>query len=59
MEEQEDIYGDGMGVDPDTIPPKYISVMVHYILTLLTIQQEVANREKDSITIELDDVNAV
>jgi hypothetical protein len=59
VEEEDDIYGDGMGVDPDTIPPKYISLMVHCILKLLTTQQQVANREKDSITIELDDVNAV
>ena len=30
IEEQEDIYGDGLGMDVDDIPPKYMTLMVHY-----------------------------
>jgi hypothetical protein len=26
--EEDDIYGDGMGVDPDSIQPKYMALMV-------------------------------
>lgn len=30
VEEQEDIYGDGLGMDVDDIQPKYVTLMVHY-----------------------------
>lgn len=30
IDEQEDIYGDGLGMDVDDIQPKYITLMVQY-----------------------------
>jgi hypothetical protein len=30
VEEQEDIYGDGLEMDVDDIQPKYITLMVYY-----------------------------
>ena len=34
IEEQEDIYGDGLGMDVDDIQPKYIVLMVLIILNV-------------------------
>jgi len=45
--EDDDLYGDGQ-VDMDNIQPKYMTMM-----------QEVANRERDSITVEFDDIQTV
>jgi hypothetical protein len=31
VQEEEDLYGDGLGMDIDNIQPKYMKIMVYYL----------------------------
>jgi len=47
VEEQEDIYGDGLGVDPESIPPKYMTIMASPLPPLsLHCPNKVSNKSR-------------